>query len=67
MGHNRRSEVRERAELKGFAAHNADIPRDENPYLEFTVSLPTDGPANREAAVILAAAWWCGWDRAVGL
>jgi len=63
----RQLQVRERAELKGFAAHQADIARDESPYLEFTVTLPTHRPGSREAAVILAAAWWRGWDRAAGL
>ena len=60
-------QVRERAELKGFAAHHADIPRHENPYLEFAVTLAPHRSANREAAVVLAAAWWRGWDRAAEL
>jgi len=54
----RQSEVRERAELKGFAAHHADIPR--NPYLQFAVTLAPHRSGNREAAVVLAAAWWRG-------
>jgi hypothetical protein len=54
--------VPERVEQMGFDAHQAGVPRIENPYID--PDPPIAGPADVQAATVLADAWFRGWDRA---